>query len=594
MVDAPFGGPLQNDAIQNAGTDILPSSMGNSIGNAFLQGIDQAPVNEFADFVRHRAEAWSPSARMLSADEANDRYGMDGLKFDRPIADTVAADLHDAHHIQTVRQAVIDGGEGGAPGSVGRWAAGSLPQFIDPLSTASFYVPGMGAARIGAALGDTAAGAAWRGAGSAFEQSWSGKAAQGVISATAGSAAAAVPEYYLSRDEHNDQTMAEMLTNIAFGGLLGGGFHLTGARLSGWRPGDPIPDLNAPPTLDEMANPVADRVEAGGPDVADAMLRDAIASHVERTPNEAGQIADAIDPRSAEPTEEPPPSIQDGWAGQQDPAGEFDNTPISEPVTVGHVPEGIPGVEPLPIRLEEGFHTGPHKGMGRAHIAAEHGAELHAAGYPDVISAVKDIAKGTNEIRRNEDGQLFVIKRMPNTLNRKSHGTLITSLRPHPDGHYTVITSGRFKGAYLNKRELLWQAEHPAATPPSGPGASSGDPPQEASGSADLSSARGQSNLNILSDAARRNKIEESPEITASRRAAAKTVQDAPTIAETEAGKQLSEAQADLARIREQLGDDAKHSPELAGLDKNDAEIESMARAVQAAATCMIGKMTNG
>lgn len=196
------------------GTNLVPSTTEEVLGASFSGGLAENPTPR----IYRWATTQFDSSPVLSAQEANERFAIPGrLKFDADTSTSVAQDLYDHHHAQAVRDDVIARRQGGVTtGLVARMGAGFAAGLFDPLNIASAFVPGVGEARIAALLGDAAAGTAGR------------LAVRGIAGATAGVAGQAILEplnYALAQRDHDDYGMGNVLANLAFGAVLGGGAH---------------------------------------------------------------------------------------------------------------------------------------------------------------------------------------------------------------------------------------------------------------------------------------------------------------------------------------------------------------------------------
>ncbi|GCE83131.1 hypothetical protein [Komagataeibacter diospyri] len=602
------GDPIEAASVQQQGTDNMQSTLGQTLGAAVSEGIHDTPVMGIADWVRHRAQALDPN--ILTADQANSRYQTPGLKFSAPVSDALANDLYQQKHAQAVRQATMASGPGGILGGTARIGGGLLPQFLDPLNVVSAFVPGMGEARAASILGRFGVD--------------SRLAARGLAGATQGMAGQAALEplnYGISQDEHNDWTMGQALTNVAFGGLLGGGMHMAfpARELEKAQP-----TKDTAPTLDDMANPVSDRMESLSPEARNVATNEAIAALAQDRPNVVGELTDAIDPEGA--GQEIPTQAQDQAQGMDDrpwpPTRPEDvpGTPLDAPVRVGHIPEGIDGVPSLPIILSEGQHYFPGSGAekagdnyGRLHIEAQHGRDIRSQGYPDAVSFVRDTIGNASEIRRDTGSvkkmALFVNRIEGKTVSDSRHNAAVLHLIEDGEGHYRVATASPFKYRALKKKELLWSQSAQSGSP-----RPDGDHPSYAqsqvpSGSTGLGSGGMQSSAaNILTDASRRKILEDTSDITSSRRSVDQTEAAAPQVTGGTADDELAQARAAVDDANRRLGmatdgEGKMTMPE--GMTDEDRKVlddiheqtqraEGDARAYEAAAGCMIGNMKNG
>lgn len=300
-------GPEQFSNTQNGGIEDLQSTFGQSVGAALAEGAASTPIAELGDWTRHIDE--SGRGQQLSPDDANKQFGIPGvLKFDAPVSSAVAADLNGAKRSQMLRQDAIESGPQNIAASVTRGAAGMLPQFLDPINLGASFVPGLGDARMSAALAEGAQVAEHYGAqrladgligqaartettGAVLGATRGGRLLQGASQGAMGQAALEPLNYAFDRDEHNDWSMGQALGDIAFGGLLGGGLHMLAphARLED-EPEATVQSLNQPPDEAQMANPMTARMEAASPETRGQVTGDAIAALNEDRPNNSESL----------------------------------------------------------------------------------------------------------------------------------------------------------------------------------------------------------------------------------------------------------------------------------------------------------------
>lgn len=99
-------------------------------------------------------------------------------------------------------------------------------------------------------------------------------------------------------------------------------------------------------------------------------------------------------------------------------------------------------IKPLPIRLANGQHNGPHKGFGLAHIVSEHGDEISQLGVsPELF--VYSLLMTANQIWKKTDGKLVFFK------TGKRQRMAVIELRER-DGAYSVVTAYPVDGAKQN------------------------------------------------------------------------------------------------------------------------------------------------
>ncbi len=258
-------GPEQFTGVQQTGIDNLQSTFGEGLSAAFSEGFNDAPTSRIGSALDRLDD--SGRGQQISAEDANQQYGIPGtLSFDKPVSDAVASDLNSDKRAQMLRQQAMDSAPGGVIGSLARFGAGSLPQFLDPGNLALSFVPGLGDARLATMLGEDVAGGAV------------GRLVQGASQGVAGQAAFEPLNYVLDRDEHTDWSMGQALGNIAFGGVLGGGLHIAIPHERLDELSEVTPEALGNATAD---TPQAQRLEVAGPDLRDAALKDAVTAQID-------------------------------------------------------------------------------------------------------------------------------------------------------------------------------------------------------------------------------------------------------------------------------------------------------------------------
>ncbi|GBQ07862.1 hypothetical protein AA15669_1567 [Saccharibacter floricola DSM 15669] len=240
----------------------------------------------------------------LSPEDANAQYGIKGvLNFDQPVSSKLADTLHREKQNALLRDMAMRNGPSGVVSSTLNMGAGALPSLLDPINAASMLVPGLGEERVTAGLGMAAA----RAEGWGME-----RAADGLLvlkqrtgpqalflgppeRAASCKAPAKEPlNLYLDRDEHNDWTMGQALSNIAFGSLMGGALHsLARPEL---RATDPSVEPPSPPAESEEPpeqpppNPTEDRLRTVGPDGRGQVLAESLTSLNNDRPSNADSL----------------------------------------------------------------------------------------------------------------------------------------------------------------------------------------------------------------------------------------------------------------------------------------------------------------
>ena len=124
--------------------------------------------------------------------------------------------------------------------------------------------------------------------------------------------------------------------------------------------------------------------------------------------------------------------------------------------TFGEVRKGE-GIEPLPIKLSEGFNKvdakGNNRGYGYEHIEAGHGDEIRSLGYKGVETFVEHVSKNYDRIlvgeTRTNGVQTYLLE-----LNDGKSNVLYIQLSK--DGEYwTVNSGGAFRKGYTKNKKVV-------------------------------------------------------------------------------------------------------------------------------------------
>lgn len=208
-------GEIGNTLAEAEGTALIPSTTGEVLGAQFNQSLAENPASRLVRWIGRNTEAYPIT---MSAEEANNEYGIQGrLTFTEPVSRTTARDLNDFHQRSAIREDVIARRQGGiGTGAVARFGVGLGAAILDPLNIASAFLPGVREARVASMLGGAAAGVGGRLAVRAIAGG-----SQGLV----GAAALEPLNYWLSQQDKDDYTMGDVLTNLAFGTVLGGVMH---------------------------------------------------------------------------------------------------------------------------------------------------------------------------------------------------------------------------------------------------------------------------------------------------------------------------------------------------------------------------------
>lgn len=232
---------------------------------------------------------------LLSPEEANTQGGKYGLKFSEPVRQGVL-DLRIKNKRDEIRrQSILNR----APDTFASGAAnvgGSLfGAMADPANIAASFVPVVGQARFArmvATMGATKA-----------------RAAKGFVEGTVGASLMEAPTLALTKRAQADYDMYDSLMNVAFGGIIGGGLHVTGGIVK-----DKVMRLSGRETL-------ADKIQRTSQDTKYHALKAGIADAIEgrpinvepilkTDPNFQRNLDDPFDPRNwaeIEPKTPPPP-----------------------------------------------------------------------------------------------------------------------------------------------------------------------------------------------------------------------------------------------------------------------------------------------
>lgn len=187
------------------------------------QGPVISPAYPAYGIEEQRAE---PETPLLSAEQARERVTESGLKInieDTGIRQGALDILLERKRAEHQRQVVLDG----APTSTVpiQLAASFAASAIDPVGLASAFIPVIRESRYASMLARAGSRAARFGV----------RARVGAVQGAVGAAILEPIVLYASEQDQADYDMADSLTNIAFGGILGGGLHSVGGVFSDMR-----------------------------------------------------------------------------------------------------------------------------------------------------------------------------------------------------------------------------------------------------------------------------------------------------------------------------------------------------------------------
>lgn len=155
---------------------------------------------------------------LMTPDQIKEEYPDLGMENDEPTPRAVVEIQARRKREEIIRNDLLQRGPGGFVAGATRLGAQFLTAAIDPINIASAFIPVVSTAR-GAAL------AARLGA-------TRGRAAVGVIEGTVGAAVVEPFVFLGARELDLDYDMSDALTNVAFGGVLGGGLHVAGGAIA--------------------------------------------------------------------------------------------------------------------------------------------------------------------------------------------------------------------------------------------------------------------------------------------------------------------------------------------------------------------------
>lgn len=231
----------ESPEIDALGLDSLRSSAGDVIDATAAKAWDENPTvlldralrrskhdetytNEFGIEVPN--EFYEPSPT-LSADEANARFGITDkagkvhLKWDSPVKEGLARELHDLKRTELLREDTLNRSPGGFGLGVAQFGVGLAVTAIDPINVASAFVPVVGPAKYAALIGKAASPLAKFGI----------RAGVGAAEGAVGAALVESIVYPLAQSEQRDYDAVDSLMNIGFGVTLGGGLRSFGGLL---------------------------------------------------------------------------------------------------------------------------------------------------------------------------------------------------------------------------------------------------------------------------------------------------------------------------------------------------------------------------
>jgi hypothetical protein len=278
MVGFISGDIMDSATLRQTAADRVPASDADVLGAVAGDAVHSFPSLWLAGQLPIGADEYGnpipgaamPDATMLDGKTATEKYGIPslGLKWDSPVAEMTASELHDVKHDQAVRADMIARRQGGLfSGSDARTGVSLLTSLLDPLNWAATFVPGVPEAKLAAAFGESVLGRV------------AARAVAGASQGVAGQAALLPLGALQAATEHDDFTMGNALGELAFGGLMGGALHSAIGGL-----GDVIGR--------RYARSEAGAAVASDPALGEALTRTSVAQMAEGRPVEVEPLVD--------------------------------------------------------------------------------------------------------------------------------------------------------------------------------------------------------------------------------------------------------------------------------------------------------------
>lgn len=167
---------------------------------------------------RARQAQREPLSRLLSEDEANQRFAAGDLKFAEPVREEVARLKNEFKLEEIKRRDIIARGPGGALGFLAPLSGGLAASLLDPLNIASAFIPVVAPTRFAAMTGRLGLTRA--------------RLARGAIEGAVGTAVLEPLVLAGARAIEADFGITDAMLDIVFGTVLGGGLHVGVGRLA--------------------------------------------------------------------------------------------------------------------------------------------------------------------------------------------------------------------------------------------------------------------------------------------------------------------------------------------------------------------------
>lgn len=200
--------------------------------NLVKSALDRAKVaeldrdnNPYAEAMRYGSLAryglqdrYKPPTQKISAEEANERFGLDGqLHFDKPITAEAAQMMMNLKQEEIQRNQIINSYDAGGWDNVAAFGVNMVASMLDPVQLGAMFVPIVGEARYAAMVGKVGVGGA--------------RLAKGAIEGFVGTAA--LEPFILANNKalQYDYNEWDSFMNITFGTVLGSGLHWGAGKL---------------------------------------------------------------------------------------------------------------------------------------------------------------------------------------------------------------------------------------------------------------------------------------------------------------------------------------------------------------------------
>lgn len=186
----------------------------NNVSDEDLEALKNTGLWDIEELERIRQARNSP---MLTIDQANEKYGTDTFKIDRAMTEAEAKYLRQEHIKRTVVNERLSRADGGVFNIVGRFMAGMAASVTDPIEMGLNFLPAAGLLRKAGYLKNA------------------GRFKSGAVDATAGTLLSRPIVAFQSSEEYSDYGLLDVMQDLAFGVVVGGGIPAVAGKISDWR-----------------------------------------------------------------------------------------------------------------------------------------------------------------------------------------------------------------------------------------------------------------------------------------------------------------------------------------------------------------------